>query len=78
MSVDITSLIMPRFYHYRGKNESDRSWIAARMAVIPKDKQQEVALEYEKKFSAKNRTGRRIANEYLHAVASEYRNQRRG
>jgi len=40
----------PKFYHYAGKADSDKDWIMARMAVIPPEKQEEVAREYERRF----------------------------
>lgn len=69
-------MIAPKFYHYRGKYGSDRDWIRKRMAVIPADRQQEVADQYETIFMDKTR-GRKAANEYLQSVAAPYRNQMR-
>ena len=75
---DYAGPIMPKFYYYRGRSGSDRDWIMKRMAVIPKDRQAEVALEYEKRYLSKNAGfGRKRANEYLQGVAVEYRDQRR-
>lgn len=75
---DYAGPIMPKFYHYRGKAGSDRDWIMKRMAVIPKDRQAAVALEYEKRYLNKNAGfGRQLANQYLQGVAVEYRDQRR-
>ena len=75
---DYAGPIMPKFYFYRGKAGSDRDWIMKRMAVIPRDRQAEVALEYEKRYLSKNAGfGRKRANEYLQGVAVEYRDQRR-
>lgn len=68
----------PKFYHYAGKADSDKDWIMARMAVIPPEKQEEVAREYERRFLHKDKHfGRRIANEYLQGVAVEYRDELR-
>lgn len=61
----------PRYYHY-GRFGSDRDWILKRMAVIPKDKQQEVSIEYERLYLAKTPDRRKRANTYLQRVAKQY------
>lgn len=67
-------MILPKFYYYR-RGVSDRNFIEVRMAHIPPSKQKEVADRYEQLY-LKNKLGRKAANEYLHGVASEYRNKR--
>lgn len=69
-------VIYPLFYHNK-KGQNDLKWIYERMAVIPKDKQQEVADQYEIIFFENKPNGRRPANEYLHKISSEYRDQRK-
>ena len=68
----------PKFYYYAGREGSDRDWIMARMAVIPPEKQEEVAREYERRYLVKSQQqGRENANRYLHGVAVEYRDELR-
>lgn len=72
------TVAMPKFYHYQNKKNSDRDWIATRMAIIPADKQREVAEEYELRYLIKDRyQGRKSANIYLQGVAVEYRDEMR-
>ena len=75
MPGEYNGVTYPLWYHHRGK--SDRDWIFQRMAVIPKSKQQEVAEEYERLFLRSKPNGRRPANEYLHKIASYYRDKRK-
>lgn len=63
---------MPTMYHCSGRG-SDREWINIRMRAIPKDKQKDVADEYYRIYLSGTRQSRRMANEYLQNVASEYR-----
>ena len=65
-------VIYPRFYHYR-KGVSDRGWILSRMAVIPVDKQQEIAFEYERLYMGSDNQSRKRANTWLDGLAREYR-----
>ena len=67
----MTKLIRPLFYHCR-RGVSDCNWIIQRIKCIPEDRRREVSNRYETLFlTAKN--GRKAANEYLDAIASEYR-----
>lgn len=69
--------VMPMYYHGRVR-ESDREWIRKRMAVIPADIQGGVASEYSRIFRLGHpEGGRKKANEYLHGVAVEYRDEMR-
>lgn len=65
----------PIMYHYRSKEDSDKNFILNRMRVIPDDLKNEVSETYEGIY--KNGLGdcRRLANEYLHSVAKEYRDK---
>lgn len=69
---EFKGVIYPRFYQYK-KGKSDRDWIFSRMAVIPKEKQQEVADEYERIYLSGDRQSRNRANTWLNGVAMEYR-----
>jgi len=68
-------VVMPKFYHYRNRQESDKDWIMKRMAVIPTEKQAEVAEEYDRRYmiGKQSQNGRKAANFYLQAVAAKYR-----
>ena len=68
-------MIYPLFYHYSNFG-SDRDFVLARMAVIPDNLQQEVSDEYDKLFRSKDPDRRKKANEYLHSIASKYRNKK--
>lgn len=69
----MTRPIMPKFYFGRLRGNSDRDWIQRRMAVIPEDKQQEVADEYERKYRNEKSFNRKKANTWLNGIAQEYR-----
>jgi len=66
-------IIYPRFYRYR-RGQSDRDWIFSRMAVIPKNKQKEIADEYERIYLSGDRQARNRANTWLNGIAKEYKN----
>ena len=72
-------MILPKWYFYRG-HCSDLDFIKARMSHIPKEKQQSVADEYERLFCDNQpvamAAGRKKANEYLHGLAKQYRQER--
>jgi len=68
-------MITPLYYHGRSKNDSDRSFIEARMSVIPEEYQQRVANRYEKIFRSRCKSYRLKANTYLHRVAVYFRNR---
>lgn len=72
-------MILPKWYFYRG-HCSDLDFIKARMSHIPKEKQQAVADEYEKLFCdgkpVAKAAGRKKANEHLHNLAKQYRQER--
>jgi len=71
----MTKLIRPLFYHWR--NGSDCKWIISRMKVIPESRRREVSNHYENLFLRnEGGTGRKDANEYLDAIAREYRPER--
>lgn len=64
--------VMPKFWFQAG-SESDRDGVEARMKVIPKELQQEVANKYDRIFLQENRhKGRLEANKYLHETAMKY------
>jgi len=72
----MNKLIRPLFYKWRGK--SDRPWIVQKMKVIPESRRREVSNHYENLFLRnEGGTGRDDANEYLNAIASEYRTERK-
>ena len=64
----------PLFYHYR-KGASDRRWIEKRMSWVPESKRFEVSREYERLYKS---MGRKQANEFIHDLAKEYREARKG
>lgn len=72
-------MILPKWYFYRG-HCNDLDFIKARMSHIPKEKQQSVSDEYERLFCdnqpVAKAAGRKQANEYLHSVAKQYRQER--
>ncbi len=68
--LDITIPIMPEFYYYFNGDDSDRNWIMYRMAIIPKNKQADIAHEYTKLFLSDD--GRRKANTYLSEAIKDY------
>lgn len=72
-------MILPKWYFYRG-HCSDLDFIKARMSHIPKEKQQGVSDEYERLFCDNQpvamAVGRKQANEYLHELAKQYRQER--
>jgi len=71
----MNKLIRPLFYKWRGK--SDRPWIVEKIRAIPESRRREVSNHYETLFLRnKGGTGRKDANEYLNAIASEYRTER--
>ncbi|MBD1583477.1 hypothetical protein [Pseudoalteromonas sp. S16_S37] len=71
----MTDVIYPKYYHSRA-GDSDANWIYARMRVIPADKQQEVADEYERIYrTTVRKDARGAANTYLHNIAKQYRNK---
>lgn len=72
----MTRLIRPIMYFSR-QGVSDISWIIKKMKVIPEDRRREVTNRYEQliKFN-EGYPGRDEANEYLRAVAEEYRPER--
>ena len=72
-------VIVPLFYFSRVRR-SDRAEIIRRMAVIPQDRQQEVANEYSRIYNTvRQESGvwdaRSAANEYLSSVANPYRDE---
>lgn len=69
----MTKLIRPIMYFCR-RGVNDIFWIIKKMKVIPEDRRQEVTNRYEKllKFN-EGYSGRDDANEYLKAIANEYR-----
>lgn len=72
----MTKLIRPIMYFCR-RGVNDIFWIIKKMKVIPEDRRLEVTNHYEKllKFN-EGCSGRKVANEYLDGVASEYRPER--
>lgn len=72
-------MILPKWYFYRG-HCNDLDFIKARMSHIPKEKQQSVSDEYERLFCdgqpVAKAAGRKKANEYLHNIAKQYRQER--
>lgn len=62
----------PKFYYCK-LGVSDRDWILSRIAVIPKDKKQEVSNHYTKLFLSKKSSARKDANTYLNNEAKKYR-----
>ena len=62
----------PKFYYCK-LGVSDRDWVLSRMAVIPKDKKQEVSNHYKKLFLSGENSSRKNANTYLHNEAKKYR-----
>lgn len=64
-------VVYPKFYYCRGK-KSDRDWILSRMSVVPKDKQKEVAEQYESLYMCADNQSRKRANTWLDGIAREY------
>jgi hypothetical protein len=63
------------FFCRRGVN--DIYWIIKKMKVIPEDRRREVTNQYEQLLKFNDGcSGRKEANEYLQAVANEYRPER--
>lgn len=68
----INGVIHPRHYYLRD-GKSDAQWIMSRMAIIPADKQAEIAKEYERLYLAADNQARKRANTWLDGIAREYR-----
>jgi len=65
----------PIRYHYRNKDDTDKDFILKRMSAIPDDLKHEVSETYEGIYKNGSGDCRRLANEYLHNIASEYRDK---
>jgi hypothetical protein len=60
--------------YFSRQGVSDINWILKKMRAIPEDRRREVTNHYEQLLKFNDGcSGRREANEYLDAVASEYR-----
>jgi hypothetical protein len=72
----MTKLIRPLFFFCR-RGVNDIFWIIKKMKVIPEDRRREVTNHYEKLLKPNQGcSGRDEANEYLKALAEEYRPER--
>jgi len=65
----------PIMYYCRGEAETDKYFILERMRAIPGDLKDEVSERYEAIYKRGLGDCRRLANEYLHSVAKEYRDK---
>lgn len=65
----------PIMYYYRSREDSDRDFILKRMGAIPSALKHEVSETYEGIYKKGLGDCRRLANEYLHAIAKEYRDK---
>lgn len=63
----------PHLYYQRGST-SDKKFVLSRMAVIPQDLKEQVSREYMAFQPVLGGEHRRKANEWLHELASKYRN----
>ncbi len=73
----MAKLIRPIMYFCR-RGVNDIFWVVKKMKVIPEDRRREVTNHYENLFIRNvNNKGRKHANEYLDAVAREYRPERK-
>ena len=67
----IDGMIYPIYYRGRGGID-DQPWILKMMRFIPKNKQLEVSLKYEKLYRSKYGGDRKAAQTYLHKEAKFY------
>lgn len=74
----MAKLIRPILYYYYDKDDSDQDRIIECIKVIPEKLRREVSDEYEKLVKPNDGySGRRVANEYLDGIASQYRVERK-
>jgi len=65
----------PIRYHYRGRDNTDGTFIKLRMAVIPDHLKHDVSEHYEGLYGKGSQQERREANTYLHELAKKYRDK---
>ena len=65
------------YYHRRQIKESDKDFVLARMAAIPKEHKDKVSNRYERIFRDNKGNNRKRANTFLHKVAKSFRNKER-
>ncbi|WP_372941735.1 hypothetical protein [Shewanella sp.] len=53
--------------------KTDIEWILKKMRFIPKSMRHEVSEEYVRLFFSDKANGRKLANTYLHGIASQFR-----
>ena len=68
-----SEVIYPLYYYSNYIHGSDREFIWARMAVIPKKHQDNVASRYERIYRDNKGNNRKRANTFLHKIAKRFR-----